>query len=405
MPSPLRTAAVLLAVALPACGLAQCGGDAKPAAKAEATPRPAGSACTVHVDPASFVGEFSAAEPGDVLCLASGRYQPFVGAEEADKVTIRAEKGARPRLPFDFDGATNLVLEGLTIPLGRLAGATRDITIRDSAFTGPLTIEGLADANVLLEHNTHLDIDAPPGASPARIHLNYSARAPSGVTIRDSLFAGGDADGIQTGVGVEIVDNEFRDILEKGPNHTDAIQLIGARGQRHPRQLHPRLVVGDRRVRRGRPRHDRGQRRRPRRPSLGGRALLRRRLGRPPQHARARRVRLRPPVRDPRGQPQAGRPARPRHRGHRERRGRHLDPERLHARGPEREPAGRVRRARGRRGRDARLRGRREPGPLGRIPARRLLPRRRRGVRRRRRRHPHALTRRRVQAVWTHWTH
>jgi hypothetical protein len=230
MPSPLRTAAVLLAVALPACGLAQCGGDAKPAAKAEATPRPAGSACTVHVDPASFVGEFSAAEPGDVLCLASGRYQPFVGAEEADKVTIRAEKGARPRLPFDFDGATNLVLEGLTIPLGRLAGATRDITIRDSAFTGPLTIEGLADANVLLEHNTHLDIDAPPGASPARIHLNYSARAPSGVTIRDSLFAGGDADGIQTGVGVEIVDNEFRDILEKGPNHTDAIQLIGARG-------------------------------------------------------------------------------------------------------------------------------------------------------------------------------
>ena len=53
---------------------------------------------------------------------------------------------------------------------------------------------------------------------------------PSGVTVRDSLLAGGDSDGIQSGVGVSIIGNEFRNIVQKGPNHTDAIQLLGASG-------------------------------------------------------------------------------------------------------------------------------------------------------------------------------
>ncbi len=340
-----------------------------------------------------------------MLCLASGRYQPFVGAEEADKVTIRAEKGARPRLPFDFDGAANLVLEGLTIPLGRLAGATRDITIRDSAFTGPLTIEGLADANVLLEHNTHLDIDAPPGASPARIHLNYSARAPSGVTIRDSLFAGGDADGIQTGVGVDIVDNEFRDILEKGPNHTDAIQLIGARGSViRGNYIHDsssgivaydgvsHVTIEDNVV------------------ALAGRPWaveLYSDAGSVVRHNT-----LAPGACDydlPCGILEVNRkPGDPRGRGTEVTANIAADISIQNgstlAR-PEREPARRLRGARRRRGRDARLRGRRAAGPLGRVPARRLVPRRRDGVRRRGRRHPRALTRRASRPLWTHWTH
>ena len=50
------------------------------------------------------------------------------------------------------------------------------------------------------------------------------------MTIQNSLLAGGDSDGVQSGVGVNIINNEFRDILEDGPNHTDSIQLLGARG-------------------------------------------------------------------------------------------------------------------------------------------------------------------------------
>jgi Right handed beta helix region len=207
--------------------------DPTPVAPRPAPPAPTPSepACTVEATPATLADSFAAASAGEVICLATGRYGTFAGAPRAGRVTIRAQEGATPRMKLDFREASNLTLDGLTIPVARLTGVTRDITIRNSAFTGPLSIDGLVDANVLLERNTHLDIDAPDGSGPpARIHLSYSAPRPSGVTVRDSLLAGGDADGIQTGVGLEVVGNEFRDIVEHGPNHTDAIQLIGARG-------------------------------------------------------------------------------------------------------------------------------------------------------------------------------
>jgi hypothetical protein len=49
--------------------------------------------------------------------------------------------------------------------------------------------------------------------------------------VSNSLFADGNADGIQAGTGLNIINNEFRNIKENGPNdqaHTDAIQLIDA---------------------------------------------------------------------------------------------------------------------------------------------------------------------------------
>src|SRR5829696_7212892 len=100
MRSALRTGAVLVAVVFPACWLTQCGGDARQAARPSAKPAPAPGACSVHVDPTTLPGEFGAAEPGDVLCLAAGRYQQFAGTDEAGKVTLRAERGAKARLPF-----------------------------------------------------------------------------------------------------------------------------------------------------------------------------------------------------------------------------------------------------------------------------------------------------------------
>ena len=51
------------------------------------------------------------------------------------------------------------------------------------------------------------------------------------MTIANSLLAGGDTDGVQSGVGVNVVNNEFRDIKEAGgTNHTDNVQLLGAAG-------------------------------------------------------------------------------------------------------------------------------------------------------------------------------
>ena len=124
------------------------------------------------------------------------------------------------------------------------------------------------------------------------------------MTIQNSLLAGGDSDGVQSGVGVNIIGNEFRDILDGRAEPHGPIQLLGARGSvirgnwlHNTRRRHRRL----RRRRRG---ADRGQRDRPARPALGHRALLRQRLDDPPQHAAYGSCVSAPAVRDHRPQPQ-----------------------------------------------------------------------------------------------------
>ena len=96
-----------------------------------------------------------------------------------------------------------------------------------------MILDGLANSGVVLDHNTHDGITTCSSCDPAMVHLAYGSSTPSGVTISNTLFANGNADGIQTGVGVNIIGNEFRNIRENGPNdtaHTDAIQLLGAAG-------------------------------------------------------------------------------------------------------------------------------------------------------------------------------
>jgi hypothetical protein len=179
---------------------------------------------------ATLATAWSAATAGQVICLASGSYGKFRAGSKSGMVTVRPQSGATATMEVDFNGANNVRLDKLTITGGQLINATRNITIANSLFTDALVINGVTNANVLLDHNTHQNINAPTGSTPARIHLGYSSDTPSGVTIQGSLFAGGDADGVQTGVGVTIIGNEFRDILDSGPNHTDAIQLLGAPG-------------------------------------------------------------------------------------------------------------------------------------------------------------------------------
>jgi hypothetical protein len=187
--------------------------------------------CSRRATPGDLDRVLAASAPGETICLAAGDYGTFRGAAKRGTVTLSADPLlARASMEIDFDGAQNLALDGLTIRGARLTGATRSIVIRNSAFTAPTTIDGLANANVVFDHDTFNDMDVPDAHStPARIHLSYAGQTPSGVTIENSLLAGGDADGIQSGVGVKIVGNEFRDILgHGGPNHTDAIQLLDA---------------------------------------------------------------------------------------------------------------------------------------------------------------------------------
>jgi len=171
----------------------------------------------------------AAAGDGQTVCLASGDYGLFRGLRRDSPVTLLAPKGVTALMELSLAGASNIVLDGLTLSGGSISGTTTNVTIRNSTFVGSTTIDGLVNANVLFDHDTFNNIDVPEAGTPARLHLNYDSPLPSGVTIANSLFSGGDSDGVQSGVGVTIVDNEFRDILGKGgANHTDAIQLIGA---------------------------------------------------------------------------------------------------------------------------------------------------------------------------------
>jgi hypothetical protein len=191
---------------------------------------PAASPRCDHRATVGTLGDVVSSADRGTVCLAAGDYGTVSVAAKSRRVRLIAERGAAVRMALKLDQARNVTFDGLTVTSAVLSGSTRDVTVRNSTFRGPVTISGLERARVLFENNAHVGIDAVEGGAPARIHMSYSSNEPSGVTVRHSLFAEGDADGIQTGVGMEILDNEFRDIRESGPNHTDAIQLLGARG-------------------------------------------------------------------------------------------------------------------------------------------------------------------------------
>jgi hypothetical protein len=183
-------------------------------------------------DASSLASEFAAAGSGETICLATGSYGTWTGGNKS--VTITAADGATPTMGLDFNnGDGSFILDNLTITSGAIVNDVSDITIRNSTFTGILLFDNIYNANILLENNTHNNIEFIDGNPAGRISFPYGDGAThSGVTIRDSLFRGGSSDGIQTGVGVNIFDYEFDDIQENGhpTAHTDSIQLLGAYG-------------------------------------------------------------------------------------------------------------------------------------------------------------------------------
>ena len=184
---------------------------------------------------ANVASAVSGAAAGSTICLNSGSYGGVTlnGVSKNPRVTIRSTTGDGASLNLTFGSGTNgITVDSVTVTGGRMTGnTTRNITIQNSTFTGHLVIDGLANSNVLLNNNTHNNIQGGGQFSaPARIHLSYGSSTHSGVTIQNSLMDGGSADGVQTGAGVNIIDNEFVNIREGSCSdcHTDAIQLLGA---------------------------------------------------------------------------------------------------------------------------------------------------------------------------------
>lgn len=183
---------------------------------------------------ANVASAVSSAAAGSTICLNSGSYGSvsFGSVTKNPRVTVRSATGQGASMSLTFSGANGITVDSVTVTGANFSGSsTKNITIQNSIFTGSAVFNNLANSNVLLTNNTHNDIQAGGQyASPARIHLSYGSSIHSGVTIQNSTMDGGSADGVQTGVGVNIIGNVFKNIREGSCSdcHTDAIQLLGA---------------------------------------------------------------------------------------------------------------------------------------------------------------------------------
>ena len=89
----------------------------------------------------------------------------------------------------------------------------------------------MANSNVLLDRNTHIGQNVCGTCYEGRITLpGRNESAPSGVTISNSLFSGGNSDGIQNGSnGTRIIGNEITGVVQNSAAHSDSIQLYGSK--------------------------------------------------------------------------------------------------------------------------------------------------------------------------------
>jgi hypothetical protein len=199
-------------------------------------PRPAHAA--LHATPATLARVFEQAGAGDAIVLSAGDYGTFRGGMKPGRVVLEAAPGAAVRMAVRFSPAANITLDHLEIAGLEIGDArSHDLTVRNSRFERSQAVirtGELSEAKVVLERNVHAGFDKCASCYEGRVELTGRTDRPSGVTIRDSAFLGGNSDGIQNGgSGVRILGNTFTGIHQvDGADgvHADAIQLYGSRG-------------------------------------------------------------------------------------------------------------------------------------------------------------------------------
>lgn len=187
--------------------------------------------------PSTLASVVAAAGAGDTILLESGSYGTFTGAMKSGPVTIRPRSGATATMALRLSPARNLTFDGLKITDAFVADPrSRNITVRNSDFDGARVMlrgDDLVDANIDFDNNVHSNVNVCDGCSDARVHIAERNEArPNGITIRNSRFYGGSADGILNGGnGTRIIGNTFSDLFQTGADgaHTDSIQLFGSK--------------------------------------------------------------------------------------------------------------------------------------------------------------------------------
>src|SRR3954453_4792010 len=105
--------------------------------------------CSRSATPSTFASQVSAAGAGETVCLASGNYGTWSGT--AKTITIAPATGATPTMRVSFaSGDSGFTLDGLSGMGGTISAGAKNITIRNSNFTGQPDVEG-ATSNVVLD--------------------------------------------------------------------------------------------------------------------------------------------------------------------------------------------------------------------------------------------------------------
>lgn len=212
----------------------------------------AATTCDRTATTSTFASQLSAATAGQTVCLAAGTYA--MPAASKSNVTVAPQAGAAVKFSSLLLNS-NKVVSGVTFDGANGAGGlmdfadvelcapSRDVTWRNARWSGSsVTIRTksgagscggtaeIVNANIMFDHDQFLNYH-PSGGLEGRIHLpGATSASDSGITIQNSLFKGGDGDGIQSAAtGLKILNNEFADLLFAGGPHTDAIQIWGAK--------------------------------------------------------------------------------------------------------------------------------------------------------------------------------
>lgn len=149
-------------------------------------------------------------------------------------VTLRPEPGAVVSMAAQFNPASFITLDGLTLTGLDVSGKTHDISVLNSRFTGQadLNMTGNANANILIDGSSFDNISVCAQCAEGRLSVRQypMGSQPVGVTISNNHFGGpGESDGVQNGAyGVVITGNEFDGIVQGNyGRHVDSIQLYG----------------------------------------------------------------------------------------------------------------------------------------------------------------------------------
>jgi hypothetical protein len=131
-------------------------------------------------------------------------------------------------MELDFGNSANgFTIDGLTISSGYVSPAAKNITVKNSTFQGMMVIDSAANMNLVLDHNTHNNINTCSQCYAGRVTVMGTGGANS-VMVKNSMFDGGNSDGVRADtVGVIIEGNTFMNLLDQDPFHTDPIQIYG----------------------------------------------------------------------------------------------------------------------------------------------------------------------------------